>query len=85
MTRTIRPLVCSQCSREKTTWTVDCPHVQEVWKDGYDSALQERPRARLTSEDLRRAIGGLSSSLPNFYHLGADTLNRILDEKDRKP
>ena len=46
-------------------------------------ALQERPRPRLTSEDVRRAITGLSPSWENFYHLVADTLNRVLDEKEK--
>jgi hypothetical protein len=57
----------------------------EVWKNGYDCALQERPRPRLTSEDARRAISGLSFSWKNFYHLAADALNRILDEKEKTP
>jgi hypothetical protein len=56
----------------------------EVWKDGYNRALQERQRPRLTSEDVRQAISELSSSWKNFYHLAADALNRILDEKDKK-
>jgi hypothetical protein len=55
----------------------------EVWKEGYKSALQERQRPRLTSEDLRRALSGLSSSWKNFHHLAADALNRILDEKEK--
>ena len=55
----------------------------EVWKNGYSSALQERPRPRLTSDDVHRAMNGLSSSWNNFYHLVADALNRILDEKKR--
>ena len=84
MTRTVRPLVCAQCAKEKTNWTEDCPHVLEVWKDGYQRALQERSRARLTSEDVRQALSGLSTSWKNFYHLGADALNRILDEKEKK-
>ncbi len=45
--------------------------------------MQERPRPRLTSEDVRRAISELSSSWKNFYHLAADALNRILDEKEK--
>jgi len=85
MTMTGQPLVCERCAREKTNWTEDCPHVLKVWKDGYNRALQERPRPRLTSEDLREAIGGLSASWANFYHLAADALNRILDEKERHP
>lgn len=59
--------------------------MMEVWKDGYNRALEERQRPRLTSEDLREAIRGLSPSWANFYHLGADALNRILDEKERTP
>ena len=55
----------------------------EVWYDGYNRALKELPRPRLTSEDLRRALSGLSFSWKNFYHLAADALNRILDEKDK--
>ena len=85
MTRTIPPLVCRQCASERADWSDDCPHVKDVWKDGYDSALRERPRPRLTSEDLRKALGIVPSVLANFYHLGADALNRILDEKDRTP
>jgi hypothetical protein len=83
MTRLIRPLVCTQCAKEKTHWAEDCPHATELWRDGYSCALQERPRPRLTSEDVRRAITGLSPSWENFYHLAADTLNRILDEKEK--
>jgi len=83
MTRTARPLVCAHCARQETNWTEDCPHVREVWKDGYNRALQERSRPRLTSEDLREAIGALSFSWANFYHLAADALNRILDERER--
>jgi hypothetical protein len=56
-----------------------------MWRDGYNSALRERPRIRLTSDELRRAIGGLSFSWPNFYHLGADAINRILDDKEKTP
>jgi len=55
----------------------------EVWKDGYNRALKERQRPRLTSEDVRRAISELSVSWKNFYHLAADALNRILDEKEK--
>ena len=79
------PLVCQQCAKEKSTWTENCPHVMEVWRDGYNCALRERPRPRLTSEDLRRALKGLSNSLANFYHLGADAINRILDDKEKTP
>jgi hypothetical protein len=28
-------------------------------------------------------MSGLSPSWENFYHLAADTLNRILDEKEK--
>lgn len=56
----------------------------EVWKDGYNRALRERQRPRLTSEDVRRAISELSTSWKNFHHLAADALNRILDEKEKK-
>jgi hypothetical protein len=55
----------------------------EVRKSGYNRALQERPRARLTSDDVRQAINGLSFSWDNFYHLSADALNRILDDKEK--
>lgn len=87
MIEKVQPLVCQQCAQEKTNWTGPCRHVMEVWKDGYSRALKESPRSRLTSEDVRRAINGLSFSWKNFYHLAADALNRILDEKDkpRKP
>lgn len=57
----------------------------EVWRDGYNRAVQERRRPRLTSEDVHRAISELSFSWKNFYHLAADALNRILDEKEKKP
>jgi hypothetical protein len=83
MTEKVRPLVCQQCAQEKTNWTEHCPHAMEVWKNGYSSALQERPRPRLTSDDVHRAINGLSFSWDNFYHLVADALNRILDEKEK--
>ena len=83
MTKLVRPLVCEQCAKEKSNWAEDCPHALELWNNGYSSALQERPCPRLTSEDVRRAISGLSSSWENFYHLAADTLNRILDEKEK--
>jgi hypothetical protein len=85
MTQKVRVLVCQECAKENTYWTENCPHVMEVWKEGYKSALQERQRPRLTSEDLRRALSGLSSSWKNFYHLAADALNRILDEKEKNP
>jgi hypothetical protein len=35
--------------------------------------------------DVRRAVSGLSFSWENFYHLAADALNRILDEKEKTP
>jgi len=85
MSRTGQPFICQQCAKEKSSWTGDCPHALELWKEGYNSALRERPRVRLTSEELRRAIGGLSFSWPNFYHLGADAINRILDDKEKTP
>lgn len=83
MTQKVRVLVCQECAKENTHWTENCPHAMEVWKEGYKSALQERQRPRLTSEDLRRALSGLSSSWKNFHHLAADALNRILDEKEK--
>jgi len=76
--------VCRQCANEKATWKEDCPHAKEIWRNGYSCALQERPRPRLTSEDVRQAIAGFSFSWTNFYHLSADALNRILDEKEIK-
>lgn len=85
MTQTVRTLVCQHCAQQKTNWTEHCPHVMEVWKNGYNRALQERPRPRLTSEDVRHALSGLSFSWENFYHLGADALNRILDAKEKTP
>ncbi len=84
MTDRLRPFVCQQCAKEKANWTENCPHAIEVWKNGYHRALEERPRPRLTSEDVRQALSGLSSSWKNFYHLGADALNRILDEKEKR-
>jgi len=85
MTETAPPLVCRQCAEEKTNWTEHCPHATEVLKNVYNRALQERPRPRLTSDDVRRAISGLSFSWTNVYHLSADALNRILDEKEKTP
>jgi predicted ATP-dependent serine protease len=85
MTQKVEVLVCQDCAKEKTNWTEHCPHAMEVWKNGYNRALRERPRPRLTSEDVSRAISDLSSSWKNFYHLAADALNRILDEKEKKP
>ncbi len=78
------PLVCQQCAKESATWVQNCPHVTEVWRDGYRRALRERPQPRLTSDDVRDAMRDLPLSLPNFYHLAADALNRILDEKDAR-
>ena len=83
MTELVRPLVCTECAKQKVNSVEDCPHAIELWRNAYRRALQEHPRARLTSEDVRRAISGLSSSWENFYHLAADTLNRILDEKEK--
>jgi hypothetical protein len=85
MTKLARAFVCEECAREKANQIEDCPHAVEIWNDGYRRALQERPRARLTSDEVQRALGGLSASWQNFYHLAADILNRILDEKDRAP
>ena len=85
MTDTVRPFVCQQCAKERTNWNENCPHAAEVWKNGYDRALRERRRSRLTSEDVRQAVSSLSFSWKNFYHLAADALNRILDEKDKNP
>lgn len=82
MTKLVRPVVCTECAKLKPTWTEDCPHAIELWRNGYFRALQERARPRLTSDDVRKAISPLSSSWENFYHLAADTLNRILDEKE---
>jgi hypothetical protein len=85
MIEKVRTLVCQECAREKANWTEHCPHAIEVWKNGYSHALIEYRRPRLTSEDLRRALNGLSFSWNNFYHLAADALNRILDEKEKTP
>jgi len=85
MTQKVKILVCQDCAKEKANWTEHCPHAMEVWKDGYNRALGERPRPRLTSEDVSCATSELSSSWKNFYHLAADALNRILDEKEKKP
>jgi hypothetical protein len=84
MSDALRPLVCAQCAQEKACWTEDCPHVRERWKEGYNSGLRELGHPRLTSDDVRRAISPLSSALGNFYHLAADSLNRILDEKEKR-
>lgn len=83
MSKLTRPLVCEQCARQKKDWAEDCPHALELWNNGYSAALHERRRPRLTSEDVRQALSGLSSSWNNFYHLAADSLNRILDEKEK--
>ena len=83
MTKLVRALVCTECAKQKANWVEDCPHAIERWKNAYSRALQEHARARLNSEDVRRAISGLSLSWENFYHLAADTLNRILDEKEK--
>jgi len=76
-------LVCKQCAKQKETWDEHCPHALALWRDGYDSALRERQRPRLTSDDVREAISKFPFSWANFYHLSADALNRILDEKER--
>lgn len=78
-------LVCEQCARTKADWDEDCPHALAIWKDGYDRALRERRRPRLTSEDVREAMSRFPFSWENFYHLSADALNRILDEKEQRP
>ena len=78
----LSPLVCVECAKEKTRWTEHCPHAIRLWKDGYSHALEERARPRLTSEDVRRALSELSPSWANYYHLAADNLNRILDQKE---
>lgn len=83
MTKLLRPLVCHECANEKEHWTEDCPHAIELWKDGYARALRERAHPRLTSEDVRQAISKLSPAWENFHHLLADSLNRILDQKDK--
>jgi len=83
MTKLVRPLVCTECAKQKANWAEDCPHAIELWRNAYSRALEERTRARLTSDDVRRAISELSPSWENFYHLAADTLNRILDEKEK--
>ena len=85
MTETTPPLSCQQCAKQKAIWTANCPHAAEMLKGVYDRALKERTRPRLTSDDVRRAISGLSFSWTNVYHLGADALNRILDEKEKTP
>jgi hypothetical protein len=77
-------LVCQLCAKERASWSENCPHVAEVWREGYRRALRERPQPRLTSDDVRDAMRELPPSLPNFYLLAADALNRILDEKDAK-
>ena len=83
MTKLGRPLVCEHCSKQKASWSDDCPHAIELWNVAYSRALQEHSRPRLTSEDVRSAISGLTPSWGNFYHLAADALNRILDEKEK--
>lgn len=83
MNKLVRPLVCGECATQKVDWAEDCPHAIELWRNGYSCALQERVRPRLTSEDVSKAISGLSPAWKNFYHLVADTLNRILDEKEK--
>lgn len=76
-------LVCEQCAKEKEHWDENCPHAMALWRDGYKAALRERQRPRLTSEDVREAISKFSISWANFYHLSADALNRILDDKEQ--
>lgn len=78
------PLVCQQCAKAKVKWEENCPHATELWKAGYNCALRERPQPRLTSDDVREAISKFPFSWANFYHLSADALNRILDEKEQR-
>lgn len=78
-------LVCEQCAKERAEWNEHCPHAMALWRDGYKSAVRERSRPRLTSDDVREAVSKFPFSWPNFYHLSADALNRILDEKEEKP
>lgn len=82
MSKLARPVVCKQCAKDQTDGDDDCPHALELWKNGYNRALHERPRPRLTSEDVRKAFSHLSPSWENFSYLAADYLNRILDEKE---
>lgn len=83
MSKLARPLVCAECARQKVNRAEDCPHAIELWRNGYSCALQERVRPRLTSDDVLKAIAGLSPAWKNFYHLAADALNRILDGKEK--
>lgn len=83
MSKLARPVICAQCADAKAQWNDDCPHAIELWRDGYGSALLQTGRPRLTSEDVRRALEGLSLDWENFYHLAADSLNRVLDQKDK--
>lgn len=80
---TLQPIVCQQCAKVQAHWNENCPHAVELWKNGYIRGLHERVRPRLTSENVRRAMSDLSPSWKNFYHLAADALNRILDEKEK--
>lgn len=75
--------VCESCAQNETNWNENCPHAMELWHDGYNCAVRERSHPRLASEDVRKVIGKYSFSLENFYHLVADALNRILDEKEK--
>lgn len=75
--------MCQQCAKERAHWNENCPHVVELWKNGYNHGLQECVRPRLTSEDVRRSMRDLSPSWKHYYHLAADALNRILDEKEK--
>ena len=83
MEKSVRPLVCQQCAREQGHWNENCPHAVELWKSAYNRGLQDCARPRLTSGDVHRALSDLSPSWKNFYHLAADALNRILDEKEK--
>ena len=55
----------------------------ELSKTAYNRGLRKQVHARLTSEDVYRATTDLSPTWKNFYHLAADALNRILDEKEK--
>jgi len=83
MSKLARPLVCAECAEQKTNWAEDCAHATELWRNGYSCALQEHVRPRLTSDDVLKAVSGLSPAWKNFYHLAADALNRILDGKEK--
>src|SRR5690348_2660570 len=33
-------LVCQQCAKDGTHWSDNCPHVADIWREGYDRALR---------------------------------------------